>query len=105
MKGRGFTLTIVLILAAAMFSSNLVTDSSNDLSGRNTVEWINPATGQHIVREIDDEGNIVCARQCNFREGCGLGEKCVKYNCRNAEILEYGTYCKSDRDVSQRQSF
>jgi|TARA_Y100000310_G_scaffold301054_1_gene337177 hypothetical protein len=33
MKGRGFTLIVVLILATAMFSTNLVTDSSNDISG------------------------------------------------------------------------
>jgi len=33
MKERGFTLTVILILAAAMFSTNLVTDNSNDLSG------------------------------------------------------------------------
>jgi hypothetical protein len=35
---RGFTLTVVLIIAAAMFSSNFISDNSNEISGNQVVE-------------------------------------------------------------------
>ncbi len=47
MKNRGFTLTVLLILAAAMFASNLVTDNSNDLSGMQ-------------IREPEEKPNCFC---------------------------------------------
>ncbi len=110
MKERGFTLTVILILAAAMFSTNLVTDNSNDLSGMQskgekpnceeqtiTIVKPNPDAPPPPMTITEDKDVTICEGNLKGWKG---GTNSEKHNhCYSAALGEMSkacdAYCKS----------
>ena len=69
MEKRGLALSVFLILAAAMFSTNLVTDNSNDLSGMQTFPNTKSAIcGNRICDYKYGENMLTCPEDCANNE-------------------------------------
>ena len=80
MKNRGFTLTVLLILAAAMFASNL---NSNPTGKFFEFEERYPACNC-----IDFDLGWQCTEMCSSQDSCKTESK-VNWNC------DKGTLCKN----------
>ncbi|MBT3261976.1 hypothetical protein HN363_00285 [Candidatus Woesearchaeota archaeon] len=86
MKRRGFTLTVVLILAAAMFAGNL--NSEDKFTGMPTIKTALP----NDCEEDSAGDTITCGGSKN---GCTGTENKVDQCCLNNAAMSMHNYCKS----------